>query len=94
MVGKNRFTQDQGRRIAEQKKMHQTRGYVDALRLLEIGTLRVSASSPSPCSRKLPLVQPFPIAHLRQIFSVGGNVVFVVDELIADCLFGMSSGIS
>ena len=41
MVGKNRFTQDQGRRIAEQKKMHQTQGYVDALRLLEIGTLRV-----------------------------------------------------
>ena len=45
MVGKNRFTQDQGRRIAEQKKMHQTQGYVDALRLLEIGTLRVSASA-------------------------------------------------
>lgn len=45
MVGKNRFRQDQGRRIAEQKKMHQTRGYVDALRLLEIGTLRVSASA-------------------------------------------------
>src|SRR5262249_50275538 len=42
----------------------------------------------STCSR-LGMSSPFPIGNLGHIVAVPANELLVLDELVADCLFGM-----